>query len=339
MSKQANPTVIGSFVVGAIALLVIGVIVFGSGEIFSDKLRYVLYFDDDMKGLNVGAPVTYRGVNVGSVSDIQLEFDVRDESVRIAVYMELGGDQITRLGIEESGMAMEVVTSLTRRAESLDRMIERGLRAQLQLQSFVTGQLQVKLDFYRGSPMRKLGIHPEMKEFPTIPSALSVISESLEQIPIQQLVAYAQPIIEGINGLVNAPEILQTLRSLDGTLQEIRTFVKHVDAQVDPLVSDLTKTSAVARGTLDQARRTFALEDEEAAHLAGTIVETTESAQATMRQVQSALVALEDTMGPDSDLGYTLAQTLQELSSTARALRVFAEYVERHPEAIIRGKR
>lgn len=339
MSKQANPALIGSFVVGAMILAIAGVLVFGSGQFFTDQLRYIMYFNDDMKGLNVGAPVTFRGVKVGSVSDIQLEFDATDESVRIAVYMELGEDQVKHLGVDATGLAMPMMTSLKRRGEAIERLIDRGLRAQLQLQSFVTGQLQVKLDFHPETPVRRLGIHPELDEFPTVPSTLSVISDSLEQIPIQELVAYAQPIVEGINRLVNAPEILQSLRSLDTTLQEIRVFVRHVNAQVDPMVSTLTETADVAREALQQIRKTLAFEDDNAARLASTIVNTSEATQATMTQIQKTLIALEGTIGPDSDLRFTLAQTLEELTSTARALRVFAEYLERHPESIIRGKR
>ncbi len=139
MGKKANPTVIGGFVVGAVALAVAGVLVFGSGKFWTTTVPWVSYFPGSVKGLQIGAPVTFRGVKIGQVTNIKATFDIREEPFTILtpVYWDLEPDRITTIGISTAEEA-KIVAEAKRPMASM--LIKRGLRAQLQLQSFVTGQ-------------------------------------------------------------------------------------------------------------------------------------------------------------------------------------------------------
>ena len=139
MSKKANPTLIGVFVVGALVLAVAGVLVFGRGNLFSEKRRYVLFFDESIKGLTVGAPVMFRGVPIGSVTGIKLCFDSQDMSMATPVFIETEPDRIQRIG--ERPLASRILEK-RRQKEIMDRLIQKGLRAQLQTESLVTGRLE-----------------------------------------------------------------------------------------------------------------------------------------------------------------------------------------------------
>src|SRR4030042_3764548 len=139
MSKQANKTMIGAFVVGATALVVAGVLVFGSAKFLKERHPFVMYFDGSVQGLDVGASVVFRGVKVGTVTDIELRTDPVNLTIQIPVFIEIEMDRLKRTG----------TLPLKRTpAEGMKLLVERGLRAQLELQSLVTGKLLVNLDFH-----------------------------------------------------------------------------------------------------------------------------------------------------------------------------------------------
>lgn len=145
MAKQSFKTAVGAFVIGGLALLVAGIILLGGGRMFSDDIEYVLYFDGSVSGLNIGAPVVFRGVPMGQVTRISLEANPRDASVTIPVYIRLDENSIVRAGVTG-----ELTDNF--RQEILRRLIQRGLRARLQLQSLITGQYRVELDFLPNTP-------------------------------------------------------------------------------------------------------------------------------------------------------------------------------------------
>ena len=152
MAKKANPAVIGGFVVGAAALLVVGVLVFGSGKLWKATRPWVSYFPGSVKGLQVGAPVTFRGVKIGQVTSIKAVLNVRDEPLTILtpVYWEYDTDMVETVGISRA--ELNKMAAAGRPVDQL--LIKRGLRAQLQLQSFVTGQKFIQIDFHPDTPIR-----------------------------------------------------------------------------------------------------------------------------------------------------------------------------------------
>ncbi len=140
MSAKANKSLIGAFVLGATALAVAGVVIFGSGRFFRKPHMFVMYFPGSVKGLNVGAPVMFRGVKVGQVTDMKVNFYGKELNILIPVYIEL--DPRTDV----------LVSGDVPKGQYLKALIKKGLRAQLQMQSFITGQLLIDLDFHPGKP-------------------------------------------------------------------------------------------------------------------------------------------------------------------------------------------
>ena len=143
MSKQASPTMIGAFVLGAIALALLAIIILGAGKLFTRQVPVVMYFDGSLAGLSPGAPITFRGVRVGQVTDVFLSYDLSDNNIRIPVFGAIEPSQVRPIG-EASG-------DVPREGAGLKQLIERGMRAQLAVSSLVTGQMAVNLDFFPGT--------------------------------------------------------------------------------------------------------------------------------------------------------------------------------------------
>jgi paraquat-inducible protein B len=294
VSIKAKPTVIGAFVVGAVALAVAGVLVFGSGTFLKERITYVAYFEGSISGLSVGAPVVFRGVKIGSVSDILVEFEPKDMSVRIPVIIEFEPERVTRVSGEAAPR------------KNMALMIERGLRAQLQLQSLVTGQLIVALDFYPDKPIRLLGVDNRYLEFPTIQTSMQELTKTLENLPLEELVNKLMLTVEGVERLVNSPEITESVRTLNETLKEVQVLTKNLSDKSGPITSNIEKT--------------------------------TKAATAALEQVDKTLYLVDDILAEDSEPRHELVKALKEVSAAARSVRNLADYLERHPEALIHGK-
>lgn len=214
MSKKANKTIIGAFVVGATALLVIGILTFGSGLFLKRTGKYVLFFDSSVKGLSVGAPVIFRGVNVGTVKDISLVYDGKTRAVLIPVVIEVDLSRV-KGAPQTSGYS------------DYKLLIEHGLQARLEIQSFFTGQLMIAFDLYPDKPSKLRGIMKEYPELPTLPVSAG-ISKILEEIPFKEISENLNETVIGINKLINSQDLQENLVELRSTLKEVtqaaRTF-------------------------------------------------------------------------------------------------------------------
>ncbi len=330
MSKPANKTLIGAFVLGAVALVVAAVMVFGSGKFFSKKNTYVMFFDGSLKGLNVGSPVMFKGVKIGEVTSIKLLYDPNELSAVIPVYVEIDPEKFTI-----PGEMQQSILEKMRRYVYLKPLIEKGLKAQLQTQSFVTGQLMIGVDFYPEKPVRMVGLDKKYPEVPTIPTSLQEVAKTLEQLPLKDIVTKLDLTIDGIQKLVNSPETKESIESLNQTLKDTRKLVQHVDEKITPLMESLTETSDAANAALVQAKNTMTGIEGDAKELMQSTKETIETAEATLKQAEKTL----STFSGDSRLVYELNTTLSELSGAARSMRFLSEYLEQHPEALLTGKK
>ncbi|GJL64363.1 MAG: paraquat-inducible protein B [Nitrospirales bacterium] len=331
MSKRSNPTLIGTFVIGAIVLVVIGVLIFGGGKFFKDQLIYVLYFDDNLKGLSVGAPVTFRGTRIGSITEIKVVIDAQGESIRIPVLMALEEGAVEVVNTGPDTIMPEIVEEKDR--AFLGKMIEdRGLRAQLQMQSLVTGKLLVQLDFFPLSPIKlHTGLDDPFPEFPTISSSLSLLTHKLEDIPIQDLAATALRAIQGLDQLLNSPD-------LKGLVAESRILVKDLRDLTQVMNRELTPVMTGLDETIRDTQRLVGQIDSQVQPLSGDFREVAKSARMSLKQTQETLLAIRGVAGKDSALPYQLTSTLKELKAAARSIRGLADYLEQHPEALLRGK-
>ncbi len=218
MSRRANPCMIGAFVLGAVGLGVAAVLVFGSGTFFEQRNPFVLYFDSSVKGLEVGSPVIFQGVEAGTVTTVNAIINFKTGVVAIPVYIEIVRGRVQVVGDPgvEGGVASE---------------IKRGMRARLKSLSLITGKLYVDLDYYPDKPAVFKGFDPDTPEIPTIPSELEEIRatvgqfiKELRRLPLSELVDRLASAASGVDRLMNKPELDHAIDELDGALAEARTM-------------------------------------------------------------------------------------------------------------------
>ena len=347
MSKQANKTVIGIFVVGAIALAIAAVLVLGSGKFFKQTLRAVCYFEGSVGGLNVGAPVVFRGVKIGSVTDVLLRADSTKLTISIPVYIEIEPDKFSVVGVRPKQLG-----------QNLKTFIDRGLRASLEMQSIVTGQMQVGLDFHPDKPAKFVEgrIDTETPEIPTIPTPMQELAKKIQNLPIDQIFEKLRTTLDAIDKVVSSPEIPEAIRSMNLALEDVRKLVKNVDGQVGPLASTLNETVKDIRGLVQNADAKVA---GLASNLDGAVKDVrglvtnvdnsigplTASLKGTLKSVDATLIVAQKSMddiagatGEDSPMVYEMNRTLEEIQALARSIRVLVDHLEQRPESLIRGK-
>lgn len=322
MEREANKTLIGGFVVGALVLVVAGVVLFGSGNFFAETVRYVLYFDSSVKGLNVGSPVVFRGVKVGSVTDIALIADARLFSVEIPVYIE----------VEPESFQIKKMNGDVKVDQYIEPLIAHGLRAQLQSQSLVTGQLMVELDFYDDKPAILRGKGDGPPEIPTIPSTLQSLVQALKDLKLDETSRDLSRVVAGIENLVNSPQIAATVVSLQQAITSADSLLINLDSRLGPLLDSVEQTVQTAEGLMNNV-------DAQIVPLVGELRETARTADRAIGRAEETLVQMEGILGQDAPLVYQLNMTLKDLAGASRAVRAWAEYMERHPEALLRGKK
>jgi paraquat-inducible protein B len=327
MNKRISPTLIGAFVVGALALVVIAVIAFGSGQLFRQTKQFVLFFPGEVNGLRVAAPVKFRGVEIGSVKQILLQLEPDLKVRRIPVIVEIDLNKLTSRGA--SGAALND-------PKAFKALIDQGLRGQLRTESLVTGVLYVGLDLFPGTPA-DLFQPPESKkyeEIPTVPTAFEQAQDAaakiiarLEEIDFKGLMNSTKAALDGINQLVSSPALKSSLRTLDETMPKVEQAVNSlnklansVDAKMSDLSADFQQTSAAAR---------------EAMQRAGITMKQTDSA---LQAAEAAMTNIKGAVDPNSPTFYELTKSLREVSSAARALRLLANSIERNPRSLIFGK-
>ena len=357
MSKKASTTVIGGFVVGALALVVAGVLIFGSGKFFSRTQKYVLFFEGSVKGLNVGAPVAFKGVKVGSVTDIKLLLMRDDLSLFIPVFVELEPERITEsFAPGKSGGGSEPPQRDPEAWVVMSTLTERGLKAQLKMQSLLTGLLYVDLDFYPDKAIKLMGIESTYPELPTVPSDLEELSKTVQTLPLEEITKQLLLALQGIQEFINDPELKGTVVGLNKTFEAAHKLLDNVDSKVDPLATDVDKTLAETQkflknldgrlekvasdvqGAVKDTRSLVRNVDAKVAPLATGVDETLRTARTALKQAESTLASFEGMTADNSPLQYELTRALKNLSDAARSLGDLAESLERHPEALIRGK-
>jgi paraquat-inducible protein B len=351
MSVRANPTVIGAFVLGASGLLVAGLLLWGGSGMFKSRYRVVMYFDSAVTGLQKGAPVLMRGVRVGEVTDVQMRWG----TWLATVYADLEPDVLKGVRPRDLG-------------GSLQRVIqERHLRAQLRMQSFVTGVLYVAIDDFPGTPIVLRGLDKDVREVPTVPTDIEKwtakvekIADALTALPLDELARSLIATVDEAKRILKSPEITSSLKNLDAILGDGRGLVRRVDtlaanantlaanvnAQIGPLSTDAQATLKSAQATLAQGpalvqdvRRVVAKIDAQIEPLLTSLKKSSDTAGTTLEHAQVTLAGVDGTLNQDSPLGYELAKSLHELRETLRSLGSLADYLERNPDAVLYGVR
>jgi len=324
LSKKTSKTVIGIFVVSALALVVAGVLIFGSGDFLKDRYKFVLFFKDSVKGLNVGAPVVFLGVQVGEVKDISVIQDPSKSSFYIQVIVELTSGKIKQ--------SLTKVTSAPKETyEYCNQLIKQGLRAELGLQSVVTGQLQIELDFYPKEKAIFVGENAQFQEIPTIPSKFEKLTKTLENLPLKEIVDKVSSSLNRIDALLESPEIIETLQSTKLAMKDARKVFYNINKQVPPLLNKLDVVLE-SYGALAQNV------DQQVAPLSFKVDELVKTVNEASKQADRTLKTIENVVGENSITTVELTETLKEFSSAARSIRNLADYLNRHPETLVRGR-
>jgi len=272
---------------------------------YTSKIRFVLFFEDSVRGLTIGAPVEFKGIKVGSVIDVRLDYDESNSSFHIPVVIEIEPERISARG------------ELMKRApkDAFQALVKRGLRARLQMGSLLTGQLYVDLDMQPKAPLRLANLKRAEPELPTVRGAgieqavatVTGIVGKLDQIDFVAMGAELHGTLKGTNALVNAPALQTALADLSASLASLKGILRVVDSRAEPITANLEQALGAARDALEKAKTTMTLVD-------GVIA-------------------------PEAPLHHHAVRLTQELTATTRSLRHLVDLLERNPQALLLGKK
>lgn len=331
MSKQANPTIIGGFVLGAVVLAVAALLVFGRGDFFAKKQQFVVFFKGSVTGLDVGAPVKLRGVTIGKVIDFKAVYSRKLTELWIPVFIEFDEQRVEE--IDDNKVLTE-----QEREQEMQRLIEEGFRGQLVLQSLVTGKLFIQFDFYPDTTPQYIGIDMNYPELPTIPSTADelqgkfrAVLQRLNELPLEDIVSKIHATLEGGERLVNDPAVKALARNTNQAVLNLNGVLTQLDNRLDELTAELNQTMNDTRNLINHV-------DRQVEPLASGGVQTLTSAREALAEARAALSNIEEVSAKDSPLRHDFSNALKQLAAAARSIRNMADYLERNPNAIIYGK-
>jgi paraquat-inducible protein B len=317
MSQRSQTVAIGAFVIGA-SLIALATLVFLLGSGFRNAEKVVMVFDGSVKGLNVGAPMTLRGVKVGEVTDIDLILDASKNNVIMLVEANFDPKNIRRLGVADSDLTSE--------------LISRGMRAQLNIQSLLTGLLYVELDFYPDSPLNLADIDSPYLQFPTIPTNLQRIAKKLEDIDIAKVTDELESISTGIKSLVSGDDFQALPGNATRTLNSLYDLSTQIQKQLET-------TGPKLDSVLDKTATTVASANTEIPKLSALVETNLKILNDAITSFKQGMSGIDGLVAPDSQTVYELNNALQEMTRAGRSLQSLADTLEAQPEAVIRGKR
>ena len=315
MSEARKPFIIGAFLLGGLVLLAAGLLLLSRDSWFSQPSEYVVYFTGALDGLDVGADVTYRGVKVGMVREIRLSYDRELKDVVMPVVLRINNPeqrQATTRGFDQF----------------IGQLVERGLRAQLQTPSLLTGKAIVALDMFpeQAGYVRT----PHELDLPTIPSVPSRIDEvadvlrelagSLRELPLQEMVTSATQTLQSLEKLTNSAELQQGLLNLSQLLGKLDRLSGRLEQQLPPIMDNVQQSSVDLRDAVGEIRR------------------AAQSAEQALQQVNQLAADSRRSLGPESEVQYEALRALQALSQAGKALQRTMEGLDQQPQSLIFGK-
>lgn len=302
MSKEANSTLIGAFILGALAILVSGLLILASGQLSSRSQEYVLYFQGSVLGLSEGSPVNFRGVQVGKVTDIMVSVNPDSLDVQIPVKIEIDPDRVTRVGEKK-----DLVTDWFKgNGEIMEGLVKKGLRAQLELQSLITGRLLIELSFHPESDLLYVQDNLDLPQLPTIPSEFEELTRKIERIPIEELATQALEAVKSLEAFMSSPDLKEATGALAANLTTLQGIMSTTEQQLPKVLKQMEMTLA--------------------------------STNKAAGQLEKTLANIDQFTSEESELTYYATETMQEVKAASRAVRELAELLEREPEALLAGK-
>jgi paraquat-inducible protein B len=320
MSRK--PAVVGAFILGALGLIIFGILFFAGTRWFTRNSELVVFFRESLAGLDVGAPVTFDGARIGSVKSLTIRVSPETLSARIPVVLEIEQGRFTRA----DGKSV---------AETFDyeALVKAGLRAQLALQSLITGQLRVDLAFRPDTPPTLVGTPDGLPEIPAVPSELGQLRNELTGLQLRQLSESAQRALTALTRLSDhldadlgpvTSNVQATLSAATRTLQEANAAVHQVQTDASTALHDLDLLLIDGRQQL--------------ASRGGELGRTLITINHAAGQAETLLGSLNGLAEPRSAFRGNLEASVRDLAATASALRGFAQSVERNPNALLMGR-
>jgi paraquat-inducible protein B len=270
---------------------------------FPRRLHFVAYFQSSVAGLAPTAAVTLRGIKIGEVRSVGLQYDKASDSVVAQVDFSVEPERIGELNLPSGGDL----------DASMADLVRRGLRVRLDSASLLTGQKQLAMDIYPGMPPVELKKVGDTYIVPVLPggsedivATAGALMAKLDAIPLQQIGDDLSKTLAGVNGMVNGPDLRQSIASLHTTLADADTLVRHLNTASEPLAQKLP----------------------------GIINEL----DTTAKRLNALVGSVQAGYGGNSEFNRDTSRLLVQLTDTARSFRVLADLLTRHPEALIRGR-
>jgi paraquat-inducible protein B len=306
--RAAKPVVVGSFVLGALALGVVAILFFGGTQLFRTTVRVVVFFRESIAGLDVGAPVTFRGVRIGKVGEMTLHVDALHHTDWIPVYLDLDLHKVSWANGSVGGTPSD-----------LEAAVKSGLRAQLVSQSLVSEQLNVNLDLHPDAPAVLAG-HPEDGvEIPTIPSDMQDLKDEFRHLDL--------PVLG-----------LKVQRALDSMQQVLGELQGKIGPLADGLQKTLTTTTVAVHGLQRDTSRTLSDMDRLANEGRGQIAtngkdldQLLQTSNQAMQKADTLVASLNDLTSPRSSLRGDLQASLRDFAASADSLRHLMRDLDRNP--------
>lgn len=271
MVQKPDPRKTGMFVLAGLLIFFASLLMINKDRLFSHSIKYVLYFQGSIKGLNIGSPVVFNGVPIGRVVRISLITDVETTEIHIPVYIETNENSFILKSAKKPHK--DDIREFT------DKMIAKGLRAKLENQSLLTGQMMIGLSYYPDTPVNLHNHNSKIIEIPTLPSIGESFLQTVQKLPLRDMVM-----------------------DMNALLKEADKLVKSINRDAPDVMRDV---SALTHSLSQVAKKT-----------------------------ETAL----ESFDADSRTMLDLNKMLRDFSAAAQSLRNWSDYLERHPEALIRGK-
>lgn len=339
MSRKASATLIGSFVVAGLALIATAIIALAGNQLFTSKELAVMHFSGSVYGLQVGAPVVFRGVRVGSVESIEVFYERASDSFSIPVVVALDSNVVSGL----DGKRADIDVGL-----ALPGLIERGLSAQLSTQSLLTGMLYVDLDLRPQRESKVRGTYEGLTEIPTTVTAIQNIRDQFEGMDFRRIADDISAIAASARAVVSGPQLKQALDDLAAITASLKRMSDRLDKRVDPLADDLQRSLVATREAMEGMQKAAKSVDQTATGVGrtsdrvGALVAPdaplVQNLQRAAEEVGRTAAALRQATSGDSNLMLGADRALEDLSRAARALRDLAETLEQQPDSLLRGR-
>jgi len=321
MSKKINTTSIGLFIVTGVALGVTGLLLFSTSKMFTKTRDVIVYFNDSLNGLNEGAPVKFRGVTIGSVKRVMVQFNQATNDYAMPVILEFE-EELLRERMPSFGYIWH--------EGAMAERIKAGMRATLQTESLVTGVLYVGVDIDPNAPPPVLHqVEPLYPELPSEPTKTQQLFNNLASLDIKSLQT-------NLNGLLT--QLRTTVQELK--MADINAGATNLLSSVNRLVTDPDITNALAslRPTLDQYRELGAKVTGKVDPLADGVTNTLTEANRTLAQLRGVGENLRAMLAPDSPVRNDLDQALEQLAAAGQSISALADFLKQHPNALIAGR-